>query len=160
MSLSQENVAIAADGNVIGFAQQSCACSFVPVAGHAFGADGEEHLALLVELHDGVAAGIRDPDVALGVDVDAVRAVSKNAFAEGAQILPVLIELNDSLGVDSISWPAHNPEVPFRVELEIAGKAHPDAVGKSEPIALHRHVVQGRSLLHNEQLLFIGARSL
>src|SRR5262249_61290065 len=86
------------------------------------------------ELHDGMAAAVGDPDVVLRIDMDAMRAIPKDALSEGAQIFPVLVELDDGLRVDSVSRPADYPQVSLRIEFQIAGKSHPDAVREGEPI--------------------------
>ena len=107
-----------------------------------------------------MTAAVGDPDVVFRINVNTVRAIPKHTFSEGPQILSILIELDDGLGIDAVSRPADHPQVSFRIEFQVARKAHFDAVRESEAVVGLRSVVERWPLLHDEQVLFVGARSL
>ena len=65
-------------------------------AGFALGAEREQNLTFRAQLHDGVRADVGGPDVAVLIDAQAV-AAREQAFSEGANEFPVLVELRERL---------------------------------------------------------------
>jgi hypothetical protein len=106
-----------------------------------------------------VTAAVGDPDIAFGIDMDAVRAIPEDAFTERAQKLSVFVELDNRLRIDPISRPADHPQMSFRVEFQIAREAHHCALGEGQAVRNGRIVERG-PFLHDEQVLFVGTRPL
>ena len=160
MSLRQEDISVATDRNVVGLVEQACSRSFVPVTGLAFRAEGEEYFSLLVELDDGVAAAVRDPDVVLWIDVNPVGPIPEQSLTERADELSVLVEFDDGVGGDAVPGSADHPEMSLGVELQIARQSHRGSGWKCQTVIGHGFIVQRRSFLHDEQLLFVRSGPL
>jgi hypothetical protein len=77
VSLHEEDVAVAPEGNIIRLIEEPRSCGFVPNSGLAFGSESKKHLALGAHLHDSVAASVRNPDVAVGIQRNPVRTISE-----------------------------------------------------------------------------------
>ena len=73
VSLHDEDVAVARDGNIVRLIQLARSRRLVPLAGLSLRAQREQRLSGGTELHDNVSADIGGPQVAFAVDAQAVR---------------------------------------------------------------------------------------
>ena len=123
MSLHDEDVSVPGDGDVIRLIQLAGSRGLVPLAGLAFRAEREQHLSLRVQLVDEVRADVGRPDIAVGIETDAVRP-REQAVAEGADERAVLVELEERLGA-----PRQHQQVPPGVERQAGRRTHRGAGG-------------------------------
>src|SRR5262249_20865039 len=73
--LRNEYVSVGGDGDVIGLIEQMR--RVVPIAALPFSSEGEEHLSLRIEFHDGMSADIGGPDAPVFIDAQSMRPSEK-----------------------------------------------------------------------------------
>ena len=142
--LSDEDVAIARDDDVIRLIQAARLGRLVPFARFSLDPERQKDLSLRAQFQDDVRADIGHPDIAVAIDVQAVRP-RQEAFAESSNEFPVRIEFKERMGPAS-----GHEEMALRVECHARGRSHRCSRGNRKRVG-DSHVLQQRRILRNQQ---------